>query len=1069
MQTPSLPLILSNRLEILLEVMMKTIAASRSSPFERVLIAVPSLAMKNWMTHYFAQKEGIAFGMEIVFFPDAIRKIASRAPKEVPGRVELALAIEKALSEMTGHPLAFFHAEQSERKARAALEIAKEFLKWGEYAGIEVRKWKKNPPEHWQGQLWSKIFHENSPWVPFYEYLEKLEIQVQKPSFPMQVHLFGLSTLSEIQQQFIFRVNEKISVHTWVLSPSRMFWTDFKSQKEQHRLLAHLEKNDISNVQLQDLYTLLEEANPLIGNNCRLGREWMMRMEEAHVVTNEVYGVSGILDDELPDGVSKIEGEKHSLLHALQSDLALMRQHKEPLALEENDLSIEIHGSPSILREVQNLYQTLLKACDEQEITPSDIIVMVPKLEDYAPFIEMVFNGEDSQLPAEILEPVKKHESPFIQAFFQLLEITTGRFELSLVFQLLENPYFKGLQEEPLRELLKVLQNEGVHWGLSEAHREAFLKCSPIEKGERGSFEGGFDGLLQSLALKLTSADFFLEGKSQFCTPLNFTQSEPLGQLINTLKSLKEDLEPFSSPVKHSWKEWSEKVLNLIERYLVSHDEEAEVLFQSLRRLKAPASWKGDGQAFIAYLKKSIEDNGSSAYEKNLQAVRFCSLQPMRAIPAKVIALLGLSTDDYPRQEKRSPHHVLQEPCYIPTTLDLDRYLFLESLLSAREKWVLSYVLTKTKGASTLVQEVIQYIDTNYLLASKIHFIHPELPFDPSYFSKPDAYPTGSLKDYQSALASVKPPHVSIFSMKAPIHAEHLENLPEHLTLKNLKALFTHPIKFFLKNTLNIRLYERENTHPLMEEFEEEDLWESDFFKWALKHPLEKVVEWADVQGKLPQEPFKAPAKLRLRKKLAEAMDALENMGIRKEDVFEVEFSHGCSSWTQNLPHFWQAPPVLIPFKGKTLTLTGRLPYVCQKGILSFQEPKEETFIRLLPEGMLLKEMPVEKQVCFIKKNKKTPLKCPSWETFLEHTARSFHQPIPHLPSWVKPILKEDPTLLQHSIQQSLKSPFMKKEDPYLKWALPHVKAIDCNALIAEWRGSAKALFGPLLEEDENL
>lgn len=1050
MESP-LSLILSNRLEILLKIMSQSIKGSRTSPFERVFVVVPTPAMKNWMTHYLSENEGIAFGIEILFFNDLLRKIAPK--KEVPNLVELALAIEKNLSETEGHPLTFFHSsEYSERKARVALEIAGEFLKWGEYGAHEVKLWKENPLEHWLARLWNGVLHDWSP-------LDALEIQ--KPSFPLQLHFFGLSYISEVKQRLIFRLNKLFPVNMWILSPSRMFWSDFKSQKEQLRFLTRLEKEEAAPRQIQDLHALLEEANPLIGNNCRLGREWIRRMEEAHVVTEEVYAISG--QEEGIEGVHSIKEEKMTLLRSIQADLVLMRPLLEPIPIDEKDRSIEIHAAPSILREVQALYQTLLRACDEEKIEPREIVAMVPSISEYAPFIDMVFNGRESQLAAKILEPQEQSDSPFIQTFFQLLELALSRFELSRVEDLLASPHFKKKFSSDIREIFMSLKGEGVRWGLNLEHRKELLKGEPLEKGGRGCFEEGFDHLLQSLSLKVSSEDF-LEGKSDayFKKGLQFTQSETLGELIVLLKDLQADLEVFSSKQEHDWVYWSGVLSIWIEKYLCGDSEGQESLFRALRHLKPPSSWKTNGEGLLNYLKAALEETSLAIHERNLQTVRFCSLQPMRAIPAKIVALLGLSSEDFPRQEKKSPYNILQNT-YIPSSLDTDRYLFLESLLSARDKWILSYVATDSKGPSSLVQEVIQYIDTRYQLGKKIVFEHPQLSFDPSYFVK-DAYPTGSERDFASAKASLKGAAKlsSALFIQEPLEIKSLslDRFPSCFALNDLTSIFTHPIKYFLKNTLGMKLQDKEDIHPLMEEFEEDKFWESEWLRYALRYPIDRVIEWADVNGHLPQEPFKTPAVIRLKGQLEESLETLHKMGILPKDVVEVEFSHGAAVWTRVKEHQWLAPPILVPYREKTIALTGKLNYVTPQGILTFKEKKLPTLVSMIPEAMFLQEIPPEiasKAACFLKRGEVMAIDPLSWEAFFDHALRALHQPLPLIPTWIEPILEGEPEILQKSIQ----NPF-KREDPYLKWALPHLDIADCHQLIASWKKEAQDLFGGL-------
>ncbi|MFW9278408.1 hypothetical protein, partial [Glaesserella parasuis] len=67
--------------------------------------------------------------------------------------------------------------------------------------------------------------------------------------------------------------------------------------------------------------------------------------------------------------------------------------------------------------------------------------------------------------------------------------------------------------------------------------------------------------------------------------------------------------------------------------------------------------------------------------------VNFCTLLPMRAIPFKVVCLLGMNEGEFPRQQTINSFDLMQ---YAPqkgdrSRRDDDRYLFLEALLSAQQ------------------------------------------------------------------------------------------------------------------------------------------------------------------------------------------------------------------------------------------------------------------------------------------------------------------------------------------------------------------------------------------------
>ena len=70
-----------------------------------------------------------------------------------------------------------------------------------------------------------------------------------------------------------------------------------------------------------------------------------------------------------------------------------------------------------------------------------------------------------------------------------------------------------------------------------------------------------------------------------------------------------------------------------------------------------------------------------------LGAVTFCALKPMRSIPFKVIALLGMNDTAYPRKPVVTGFDLIaQSPQPGDRSVrEDDHYLFLEALLSARQ------------------------------------------------------------------------------------------------------------------------------------------------------------------------------------------------------------------------------------------------------------------------------------------------------------------------------------------------------------------------------------------------
>lgn len=1072
MDGSSIHISFSNRIELLADGLKEFLYTHRRSAFEKIMVVVPSLAMKNWLMHYLANDSElqIAFGFEVLYPHEAlywiIKHLGKKREQEVPDLMQFALLIEQAMKSDLKHLFKELFQEEGDRRRQGrartevAIELAHTFQKWSEFGSDDI--------EGWQGEIWKEIFC-NEAWLPLNSFLDGM--QIEESPFLAQMHLFGLSYLSEVKQRFFTKVAENLPLRSWILSPSRMFWSDLLSKKEQLRAATFLRKRGVKEKQLEGLW---EEGHTLLANNGKLGREWMKQLEELPIESSEIYQVPSSVKEHdaytefMLDGVEEYPSESLSLLQAIQTDMTLLRSSEEPLALEPNDRSLEIHQAPSILREVQALYQTLLRAVKEKAIAPHEMLVLVPDIERYAPFIRTVFESADSFVKAEILDRPVALSNSYIQTFLCFLDLGQSRWELEQLFTLIENPVFRKKTVLTLEELLEVkglLRREGVHWGLDAAHRQEVMQGNLLDKSSQGSWEAAIDAFCTSLSSGSTK------------TKISFTQVETIEKLLTLLQELKKDLLPFLQEPLHSFISWANLLRVFLEKYfapLSVEDQEGEELlktaFQQLSQFEDKFKEDVGFQSLKIYLNQLLQNPDQNFREHNLQAVRFCALLPMRLVPARVIALLGLNS--FPRQDKNR----LKTNSYIPSATDYDRFSFLESLMSVREKWILSYVSSPGDEPSCLVHELLQYLDEHYSLGQNkpselLHYTHPELVYDPLYFSPLSKIPSYSMAHFRSARRMLNPAKISyesLFQSPWPHDQLDFEKLPKHLTITQLKAFFNHPIKHYLNQSLGIYLNAADGMHDSMQEFEM-NVWPTQWIKWTLCYPLDQVLELIEEKGQLPVEPFKTAAKKRLKRELQELLDAFSEAGIK--EIFEIEFSHGCEALTQISATRWQAPALQIEFGSRKMTLTGILPCVTNQGFVSFREASAETVMFQLPELLLHNSLPRElskKTLLFPKKGKAWDCsRLNSWNELLANFARSFHQPLPLYAPWIAPILAGNSEQLLKAMQQSVEPSFTKQADPYLVWAMPKPSLEHSNKVIALWKSDVEQLFGPIYKQWE--
>ena len=125
--------------------------------------------------------------------------------------------------------------------------------------------------------------------------------------------------------------------------------------------------------------------------------------------------------------------------------------------------------------------------------------------------------------------------------------------------------------------------------------------------------------------------------------------------------------------------------------------------------------------------------------------VTFCTLLPLRAVPFRVVCLLGMNDGDYPRRALRTDFDLMARPKMARpgdrSGRDDDRQLMLDALLSARHQLYISWAGRSPRDDSEQPPSVLVAQLRDYLAAvwgkaalEKRTTVHPLQPFSRRYF-----------------------------------------------------------------------------------------------------------------------------------------------------------------------------------------------------------------------------------------------------------------------------------------------------------------------------------------------
>jgi exodeoxyribonuclease V gamma subunit len=236
----------------------------------------------------------------------------------------------------------------------------------------------------------------------------------------------------------------------------------------------------------------------------------------------------------------------------------------------------------------------------------------------------------------------------------------------------------------------------------------------------------------------------------------------------------------------------------------------------------------------------------------------------MRSIPFKVICLIGMNDDSYPRQSHKLGFDLMAATPRIGDRshrMD-DRYLFLEAILSARQHLHISYVGQSLKDnsprpPSVLVSELLDYVEEGFgkTVREGICVHHRLQAFSPSYFAgdrRLFSYSAENLRAAQSAVSGRREntPYI-------PSGLSEPEEEWKTIDLESLAHFFSNPARFLLRHRLGIHLLEEPAIMDENEPFElnklEQYLIRQDLVARALEgKPLRDVYPLMHASGRLP-------------------------------------------------------------------------------------------------------------------------------------------------------------------------------------------------------------------------
>ena len=884
-----------NHSEALRDVLITWMAAHPLSPQENEVILVQSNGINQWLKLALARDAddggcGIAAALDIKlparFFWQVYRAVLGKeqVPESSPFdrpllTWRLIRLLPQLLTEPVFAPLARFLKDDGDMRKlhQLAQRLADLFDQYQVYRadwledwgnGLDVlrtsRKGSDPLPENllWQPQLWRALLAD----VPenqrntsraalhqrFLHHAQTLSEHQRPAGLPARLVVFGISSLPQQSLEVLAVLGRWTHIFMCVHNPCEHDWSDIIADKDLLRAERMRQQRKPGMPPVMNDDELHQHAHPLLAAWGKQGRDYIGLLNEYD--NHESYA------SQLAPVIPRIDlftsNGTDTLLHQLQEDILQLRPLAETKGywppLNAQDDSLRFYITHSAQREVEVLHDRLLAAlAADPTLRPRDIIVMVPDINGYAPHIQAVFGltarSDPRYIPFTVADQGPRQNNSLLGALERLLNLPQSRFAVSDLLDLLDVPSVRqrfAIEEEQLPLLHRWIRAANVRWGLHAEQRQSLeLPLSP----EQNSWFFGLQRMLLGYAVGSGEAWGNIEPLDEI-GGLDAALIGPLSHLLSCLDETWRQLREPAAP-----QVWGERLRAILSQYF-AQDDEGEDGFILVRLHTELDTWleaceSVDLQAELPL--SVVRDHWLAQFDQSGLtqpffggAVTFATLMPMRAIPFRHVYLLGMNDGDYPRNRVPMDFDLMGRD-YRPgdrSRREDDRYLFLEALLSARERlhisWVGRSIHDNTeRPPSVLVAQLRDHLAAGWTLSSGDEVLpaltveHRLQPFNRDYFVKDSAL-FSYAHEWRAGLEAEA----------ADVAAQPLQPVEQEgaLTLRQLSDFLSDPVRSFFRQRLNI-YFERED--PGSEDQEPFDV--NALENWRLQDELIRAQKWA--------------------------------------------------------------------------------------------------------------------------------------------------------------------------------------------------------------------------------
>ncbi|MDE0138679.1 MAG: exodeoxyribonuclease V subunit gamma [bacterium] len=706
------------------------LASPPADPFAQEVVAVPTRGIERWLTQRIAAEladrtsgDGVCAN---VGFPSPYRLVREvlRAVPELASALDawegpaLTRTVVSVVDDHLDEPWMWLLARfidapsavdtlGNSQRLRAARKVAGLFTRYARRRPEMVRAWTEGEdagpdggtlPEAdvWQARLWRLVRARiGTPGLAelIPSALEPIRSGALDVDLPERIFVYGLTSADPMDVEVFEALAATRDVHLHLLHPSPVLWQDTAVLAERDVVGAETGRASDPTAHLP--------RHPLLRSWAQESRELQLVLASRSYTGDPTAGAQGTA--------------AATLLGRLQHDIRSNALPAPVDATANRDPSVQIHVCYGARRQVEVLRDAILHVlAGDATLEPRDVVIMTPDLATFAPLLEAAFlsavggpdsgadflrerTGEDAlpDLRLRIADRAPAATNPLVRFAATVLDLACSRLEAGTVRELVAMPVVRrlfGFDEETADAITTVIEDTNVRWGLDADHRAGWNAGGVGDHTWRRGLDRALSGVFYAdSSVRVVGTIAPLDGaEGQEALPIGL-----LAQIMDRIVTVRELL---GEPRPYS--EWGPAIAAAV-RLLAAPAWDDQWQWGQLERLleesfpgveaggNDPLLDPAEARLVVDYWSQDVP----SPLHFRTGDITVCTLVPMRSVPYRVVCLLGMDDQRFPRSSRADGDDLLVDNEVIGDS-DRgaeDRQLLLDAVMAAGDHLIVTY------------------------------------------------------------------------------------------------------------------------------------------------------------------------------------------------------------------------------------------------------------------------------------------------------------------------------------------------------------------------------------------